>query len=135
MNPGPTEQTQQTIIDLAHAFDGYAYAEQHWHAEGTSHGTLLKHLQQMQESNRFFLNPDANFAINFYIHRSFRHQGFLPELRSSHWYDMALLYLHLYRVPISQSCRHIEFYKSWAHRQKGTAESAAAELRELLRRG
>ncbi len=137
MNPGLTEQTQQTLIDLAHAFDDYAYAEQHGHAEGTSHKTLPQRWQQMQESNRFFLNPDVNFAVNFYIHRGFRHQGFLPELRSSQWYDMALLYLHLhlYRLPIPQSCRHVELYKGWAHRQKEAAESAAAELRGLLRRG
>jgi len=135
MNSGLTPETEQTIINLAHAFDGYAYAERHWQAEGSGQQTLLQRWQQIQESNRFFLDPEVNFAVNFYMHRGFRHQGFLPELRSAQWFDMALLYLHLYRLPISQEGRHTEFYKSWAHRPKGAAEAAAAEIRQVLRRG
>ena len=135
MNSGLTPETEQTIINLAHAFDGYAYAERHWQAEGSSHQTLPQRWQQMQESNRFFLDSEVNFAVNFYMHRGFRHQGFLPELRSAHWFDMVLLYLHLYRLPIPQKGHHAEFYKSWAHRPKGSAEAAAAEIRQALRRG
>ena len=135
MYSGLTPETEQTIINLAHAFDGYAYAKRHWQAERSSHQTLLQHWQRMQDSNRFFLDPEVNFAVNFYIHRGFRHQGFLPELRSAQWFDMVLLYLHLYCLPISQEGRHAEFYQGWAHRPKGGAEAAAAEIRQALHRG
>lgn len=30
MNSGLTPETEQTIINFAHAFDGYAYAQQRW---------------------------------------------------------------------------------------------------------
>ena len=135
MNTSLTPETDQTIINLAHAFDGYAYAKEAWQlAEERVHSTLAERLQQTQQTGRLAVRPADNFAINFYLHRSFHHQGWLPEARSPHWYDMLFFYLHLYRAPIPTAHQHPSMYLSWANRPKGSAEAAAAEIRQLLRR-
>ena len=135
MNTGLTPKTDQTIINLAHAFDGYAYAKQSWQLpEERVHSALAERLQQMQQTGRLAVRVADNFAINFYLHRSFHHQGWLPEARSSHWHDMLFFYLHLYRAPVPEAHRKTGMYSDWANRPKGSAEAAAAEIRQLLRR-
>lgn len=135
MNPGLTTETELAILNLAHAFDGYAYAEQVWRTpEKEIHATLGQRMMQVQESGRLFLKAEDNFATNFYLHRTFHHWGWLPSAKSTEWYTMIFLYLHLYRIPVPSPHRH-ELHAAWASRPKGAAESAAAELRGLLRRG
>lgn len=136
MSTNLTSESEQTIINLGHAFDGYAYAVKVWHSpEAGGHTALGQRLKQVQESGRLFLNASDNFAINFYLHRGFHHQGWLPEARSPHWYDMLFFYLHLYRTPIPTAHQHPGMGMSWINRPKGAAEAAAAEIRQILRRG
>jgi hypothetical protein len=127
---------EQTIINLAHSFDGYAYAKQVWYnPDQEVYTTLNERLAQVQESGKFFVRVEDNLAVNFYLHRTFHHWGWLPEAHSSHWYDMLFLYLHLYRTPVPEAHRHPELYAKWQNRPKGSAEAAAAEIRQVLRRG
>ena len=134
MNTGLSPETDQTIINLAHAFDGYAYAEKAWQlAEERVRSTLAERLQQMQQTGLLAVRVADNSAVNFYLHRMFHHWGWLPEARSPHWYDMLFLYLHLYRAPIHAAHQHPAMYMSWANRAKGAAEAAAAEIRQTLR--
>lgn len=135
MNTELSQSTEQTIINLGHAFDGYAYAVKVWHSpEAGTHTVLGQHLAQVQESGRLFLNASDNFATNFYLHRTFRHWGWLPAVKTAEWYTMLFFYLHLYRVPVPVAHRH-ESFISWASRPKGAAEAAAAEIRAVLRHG
>ena len=91
-------------------------------------------MMYVQESGRFFLKAADNFATNFYLHRTFHHWGWLPAAKSTEWYTMIFLYLHLYRIPIPSAHRH-ESHAVWASRRTGDTESAAAEIRLTLRRG
>jgi hypothetical protein len=135
MNTGLTPETDQTIINLAHAFDGYAYAKKAWQlAEERVQSTLAERLQQTQQTGRLAVRVADNFALNFYLHRGFHHQGWLPAVRSPHWYDMLFFYLHLYRAPIPTAHQHPSMYSHWAKRPAGSAEAAAAEIRQMLRR-
>ena len=134
MNSGLTPKTRQTVVNLAHAFDGYACVAREW---PTTSGldALRHHWSQLQETGCLFNRLENNFAVNFYLHRGFHHQGYLPEEKSSDWYGMVFLYLHLYRQPIPEAYRHPSLYGGWANRPKGSAEAAAAEIRQMLRRG
>ena len=134
MNTGLTSNADQTIINLAHAFDGYAYVEREWPTAGGP-DALRHQWSQLQETGRLFSRSENNFAINFYLHRTFHHWGYLPEAKTSDWYSMAFLYLHLYRLPVPESYRHPSLYQGWASRPQGSAEVAAAEIRQALRRG
>lgn len=133
MRTSLTPETEQTIINLAHSFDGYAYAGQVWLSgdEGRLHEELADRYKKLRTTGRFWLRPEDNFAVNFYLHRTFHHWGHLPETRSPEWYDMLLLYLHLYRLPVANAYRHAALYPAWASRLKGSAEAAAAEIRLL----
>jgi predicted kinase len=56
MNTSLTPDTEKTLINLGHAFDGYAYAKQVWHTpEQEVHAALKKRLAQVQESGKLFL--------------------------------------------------------------------------------
>lgn len=130
-----TQQTEQMILDLGHAFDGHAYATKALHTSDEGfHELLGKRVKQIQESGRLFLNAADNFATNYYLHRTFHHWGWLPAAKSAEWYVMLFFYLHLYRVPIPPAYRHASVYADWANRPKGAAEAAAAEIRQQLRR-
>ncbi|QNE42030.1 hypothetical protein F1C16_20630 (plasmid) [Hymenobacter sp. NBH84] len=135
MSTNLTSETEKTIISLGHAFDGYAYAGKVWNTpEAEIHTVLGQRLMQVQESGRLFLNASDNFATNFYLHRSFHHWGWLPAAKSAEWYTMLFFYLHLYRITVPQAQRH-ESHTIWANRPIGAAETAAAEIRQILRRG
>ncbi|HEX8327999.1 MAG TPA: hypothetical protein VF629_10700 [Hymenobacter sp.] len=132
MNTNLTHETEQAILHLGHAFDGYTYAQQVWQAGEEHHRQLEVRLNQVQTTGRFFLRAADNFAVNFYLHRLFHHGGDLPSANSPHWYTMVFFYLHLYRVPVPEAHRHLGMYPTWANRPKGSAEAAAAEIRQLL---
>lgn len=135
MLTGLATETEQTIINLSHVFDGYAYAVKVWHSPEAGGLTALgQRLKQVQESGRLFLNASDNFATNFYLHRTFHHWGWLPGAKSPEWYTMLFFYLHLYRIPVPVAHRH-ESHAIWVSRPKGAAEAAAAEIRQLLQRG
>lgn len=136
MNFGLTSDTAQTIINFGNAFDWYAYAQKVWPDcdTGMLHGKMGEKIKHLKESARFYLKAEENFAINSYLHRSFHHSGYLPEANTDTWYDMALLYLHLYRLPVPATHQHA-LHSEWLRRPKGAAETAAAEIRSILRRG
>ena len=135
MNTGLTSETAQTIINFGNAFDWYAYAQKVWPGcdTGTLHARMGERVKHMKESSRFFLKAEDNFAINSYLHRNFHHWGHLPEANTEYWYDMAFLYLHLYRLPVPATHQH-SLHDNWVRRPKGAAEAAAAEIRQALRR-
>ena len=136
MNSGLTPDTDQTVINLAHAFDGYACTRQVWNTpEEEVHTVLGQRMMQVQQSGRLFQKAEDNFATNFYLHRTFHHWGWLLSVKSAKWYDMLFYYLHLYRLPIPEAHRHTTMHQGWARRPKGTAEAAAAEIRQTIRRG
>jgi len=95
---------------------------------------MAEKITHYKKSSRFYLKAEENFAMNSYLHRSFHHSGYLPEANTDRWYDMVFLYLHLYRLPVPVAHQH-SLYSEWAGRPKGAAESAAAEIRLILRRG
>ncbi|WP_143164265.1 hypothetical protein [Hymenobacter daecheongensis] len=131
MNTGLTSTTEQTIIEFAHAFDGYRYAEKVWLGQ---HPNGAKYLNLLRETGKLPAKAEDGLTVNFLLHRGFHHQGWLPEAQFVDWYDMLYLYLHLYRLPIPSVYRHTALYGKWANRTKGSAEAAAAEIRQLLRR-
>lgn len=135
MNSGLTPETAQTIINFGNAFDWYAYAQKVWPGcdTGALHGKMAEKIKHLRESSRFYLKAEENFAINSYLHRSFHHSGNLPEANTDYWYDMVFLYLHLYRLPVPVAHQHA-LHSEWLRRPKGAAETAAAELRSVLRR-
>lgn len=135
MNTGLTARTDQTIINLAHAFDGYAYARQALQASDEGfHEILGKRTLEAQESGKLLLSAADNFATNYYMHRNFHHSGWLPGAESPGWYTMLFFYLHLYRVPVPVAYRHASAYGEWSRRPKGAAEAAATEIRRALSR-
>ena len=135
MDTGFSSEIDQTIINLAHAFDGYVYANQVLHiSDDGFHEVLGKRMIQVQESGRLFLKAEDNFATNYYLHRNFHHQGWLPEAKSPQWYTMLFFYLHLYRTPVPMAFRQASLYADWARRPKGAAEAAATEIRQAMRR-
>ena len=136
METGLTPRTDQTIINLAHAFDGYAYAKQALHTSDEGfHEILGKRMLEVKESGKLFLSASDNFATNYYLHRNFHHCGWLPGAKSPEWYIMLFFYLHLYRIPVPAAYRHASAYGEWARRPKGAAEAAATEIRQVLSRG
>ena len=134
MNTGLTPETDQTIINFAHAFDGYAYAQQRWPGEEGYGQRLSQLVADVERTGRLAVSYEENAAANFGLHRGFHHQGWLPEQFTHSWFSMVFLYLHLYRLPVPVAHRHAEMYAAWAMRTKGSAEAAAAEIRQLLRR-
>ena len=134
MSTNLSPQAEQAILHLGHAFDGYTYAQQVWQAGEEHHKQLEVRLNQVLTTGRLFLRAADNFAVNFYLHRSFHHWGNLPLADSPHWCTMVFFYLHLYRVPVPEAHRHPGMYPNWAKRPKGSAEATAAEIRQLLRR-
>ena len=135
MSTNLTKEVEQTIINLGHAFDGYAYATKVLQTSDEGfHEIMGKRVTQVQESRRLFLSAAENFAANYYLHRTFHHWGWLPEAKSSDWYTMLFFYLHLYRIPVPAAYRHTSQCTGWANRPKGSAEAAAAEIRQLLQR-
>lgn len=72
--------------------------------------------------------------VNFFLHRSFHHTGWLPEAYTEHWYYMVYLYLHNYRLSAPEKYRHSSMAKEWEQRPQGSAEAAAAEIRKILMR-
>ncbi|GAA4365856.1 hypothetical protein GCM10023185_36530 [Hymenobacter saemangeumensis] len=135
MNTGLSPEATQTIINLGHAFNWYAYAQKKWPGldDAGLHAEMGQMLQHLKTSAKLYLRADDNFAVNSYLHRTFHHWGSPPEAHTDYWYDMAFLYLHLYRIPVSPDYRHL-LYTGWVSRPKGAAEAAAAELRQVLRR-
>lgn len=125
---GLSAQTQHTLTLCAHRFDGYEYA----HQTSKDPGELLQKLWQHVQSGTFHLKPEDNLAVNFYVHRSFRHQGFFAPQRTPAWYSVLFLYLHLYRQPLPTKLQREPGELEWQARAKGSAEAAAAEIRSLL---
>jgi hypothetical protein len=135
MDTGLSDATEQAIINLAYAFDGYAYAKESWRlTEERVHSTLGERLKQIQQTGRMAVRVADNLAVNFYLHRMFHHWGYLPQASSPYWYDMLFFYLHLYRAPMPVAHQRPGMYQSWANRPKGSAEAAAAEIRQYLSR-
>jgi hypothetical protein len=136
MNSGLTSETTQTVINFGNAFDWYAYAQKVWpnFDTGALHGKMYEKIKYLKESSRFYTRAEENFAINSYLHRSFHHSGYLPEANTDSWFDMIFLYLHLYRLPVPAAHQH-SLHSEWVKRSKGAAEAAAAEIRQVLRRG
>jgi hypothetical protein len=130
---GLTAEARLTIITCALRFDGYAYVEANLPPQTSWNSAFQTLLGDAQSTGKFSPNPVENFAANFYLHRSFYGHGMLPGQFSPTWYDMALYYLHLYRLPTPAIHRH-DSAGDWDRRAKGAAERAAAELRTLLRR-
>jgi len=137
MNTKLSSETELTIIQCAHRFDGYAYTKERLGTKAavsdSEHTHLLQQLKHLQENGRLYTNPLDNMAVNFYLHRCFYHQGELPAAFSAHWFDMVFLYLHLYRMPTPSIHQHSDAHE-WDQRPKGAAERAAAEIRLLLQR-
>jgi hypothetical protein len=136
MNSGLTPETAQTLINFGNAFDWYAYAQKVGPDCGTGalHGKMGEKIKYIKETSRLHLKAEDNFAVNSYLHRSFHHSGYLPEANTDTWYDMVFLYLHLYRLPVQAAHQH-PLHSEWVKRPKGAAEAAAAEIRQVLRRG
>ena len=87
-----SHQTEQAILHLGHAFDGYTYAQTAWQA-GEEHNRQLEiRLKEVQTTGRLLLRAADNFAVNFYLHRLFHHGGDLPSADSPYWYTMAFFY-------------------------------------------
>ena len=135
MNTGLTAETTQTIINLGHAFNWYAYARKTWPGrdDAALHAAMGQQLQHLKASSKLYLRADENFAVNSYLHRNFHHWGYPPTAHTDYWDAMVFLYLHLYRLPVSTEYRHL-LYAGWVSRPKGAAEAAAAEIRQVLRR-
>jgi hypothetical protein len=136
MNSGLTSETTQTIINFGNAFDWHAYAQKVWPGcdTGVLHARMGEKVKYLRKAFRLHVKAEENFASNSYLHRLFHHWGYLPEANTEYWYDMAFLYLHLYRLPIPVAYQH-SLYNDWVMRPKGAAETAAAEIRLVLRRG
>lgn len=133
MSSALTTEARQILILFSSVFDGYRYAEHRWQlTEAAVHPILNEKWHQVQESSCLLVRAEDNFALNFYIHRTFRHWGELPTAGPA-WYDMLFLYLHLYRLPVPVEYRRAAEYTQWINRRKGAAEAAAAEVRQLLR--
>lgn len=127
-----TEPTLQLLVHHAHRFDGYAWAQtqRDWNDDGP--GYLASRLYEpFQRTRRIPVDSAAALALNFYLHRSFHHSGYLPVPDQVEWTEMILLYLHTYRLPTPPKFRHISS-QDWEQRPKGTAEAAASEIRSLL---
>jgi len=135
MNTGLTSETAQTIINFGNAFDWYAYAQSAWPGCDVDilHKRMKEKIDHIKTSSRLYLQVEDNFAINSYLHRNFHHWGYLPEANTEYWYNMTFLYLHLYRLSVPTAYRH-SLHNEWVKRPKGAAESAAAEIRQALRR-
>ena len=135
MNTGLSDETTQTIINLGHVFDWHGYARTTWvgRDDAALHAEMGKRVQQMKTTSKLSVRAEENFAVNAYLHRNFHHGGHPPEANTEYWFDMLFLYLHLYRLPVPLLHRH-SLHTSWASRAKGAAESAAAEIRQVLRR-
>jgi hypothetical protein len=130
---GLTNEARVTISNCALRFDGYAYVKAHLPHLGNWSSEFHALLEKAQSTGKFSVNHLENFAANYYLHRGFHGQGSLPELFSPGWYDMALYFLHLYRLPTPAVHRHASA-DDWDRRPRGAAERAAAEFRQLLRR-
>jgi len=134
MNTSLSLETEQTILNLGNnAFDWYSYAQKKWSGQEDIHTRMDQKLKHFKETARLSPIAEVNFAINSYLHRNFHHWGYLPEANTDYWYDMLFLYLHLYRLPVPTTHRHSS-YSDWVNRPKGAAETAAAEIRQVLRR-
>jgi hypothetical protein len=135
MNSGLTSETAQTITNFGNAFNWHAYAQKVWPGcdTGALHTKMGEKVKYLKENSRLHIKAEDNFATNSYLHRLFHHWGCLPEANTEYWYDMAFLYLHLYRLPVPTAHQH-SLHSEWIKRPKGTAESAAAEIRQVLRR-
>lgn len=129
-----TPATEQTIISLGLAFDGYTYARNTLitHYEGV-HEILSRRMTEVQDTCRLLVNDSDNFAVNNYLHRNYQNMGGMPELHSVQWYTMLFFYLHLYRIPVPEAYRYAS-YDEWAQRPAGAAEAAAREIRQVLSR-
>jgi hypothetical protein len=130
-----TEPALQLLVDHAHRFDGYAWAQtqRDWNEDGP--GYLAKQLYEpFKRTRRLPADSAATLALNFYLHRNFHHWGHLPGRDLVEWSEMILLYLHTYRMPTPQQFRH-ELAQAWEQRSKGAAEAAASEIRSLVIRG
>ena len=136
MSTSLTKKAEQAIISLGHVFNVHTYARQVWLSDDESRlqEEMAARYQKIRGGGHFWLRPEDNFVVNLYLHRMFHHRGYLPEARSPEWYEMVLLYLHLYRVPVLGAHRHNTSYPDWAGRPKGSAEATASEIRLLLSR-
>lgn len=126
--------TEQVLIDEAHRVDGYAWAA-HQIKGSTDVTTFFKNelYDPLVQTWRLPHDPLAALALNFWLHRNFRHWGALPSAGSPEWLQMVLLYLHTYRLATPSAFRHDQA-SAWEGRKKGSAEAVAAELRGLLAR-
>ncbi|OGX90674.1 hypothetical protein [Hymenobacter coccineus] len=125
-----TEPTEQIILAFAHALDGYAYAAHRWPGQERE---ARQPLTAFLKDGRFAPDVVDNFAANFLLHRDFYSHGHLPSANTPNWYAMAFFYLHLYHLSVPEPWRHPQLYSGWAKLTTEARESAAAEIRELLR--
>jgi hypothetical protein len=121
-------------MDCAHRFDGYAYLKEIKSREYSGPQYLSEMQKYIERTGKLFASPIQNMATNFFLHRCFHHWGWLPSAYSPEWYQMAFFYLHLYRLPTPAKYRHDNSASQWDKREKGAAEAAAAEIRQMLMR-
>jgi hypothetical protein len=118
------------LIVQALRVDGYAWARQHA-PEQDVFATLAALAQSYARDGVVPSEPVAAMALNFYLHRTYRHWGDLPRADSEEGVRMVLLYLHTYRLPTPAAFRH-ESARDWEQVTAEEAERVAAAIRKAL---
>jgi hypothetical protein len=123
-------ELEETIMNCALRFDGYAWLEAHPDCNDEANGVLPeRHLREL------VLDPDAevNFAAFFLLQR-FLHKWGGEMLPPSHKHHTAyrFLFLHLYALPTPARWVSREYEEKWESIPAGRLAAAASAVRRVL---